>query len=278
MLDPRGVLRRPFAFFYWKVNSAVNGRFAHAEPVTAAGLPLPPPRMITAVAGSPDVRWYMASGYLSSRDIRAVLTTIGTSIEDFDRVLDFGCGSGRVIRHWRGTGPGIFGTDYNSVLINWSRDHLPFTFGVNNLDPPLGYRDGAFDFVYALSVFTHLDERRQFAWRDELTRVLRPGGYLLITTHGTRFLGTLTSKEKREAFAAGEFVHTGDDVGSNTFSAFHPEPYVRSTLATANLSVAGFFPWAAAGTGGQDIWLFRKEPCPPDVNPRAGRRSRWPGR
>jgi SAM-dependent methyltransferase len=278
MLNPRGVLRRVFAFLYWKVNSAVNARFAQSEPLTAAGLPLPPPRMITAVAGVPDVRWYMASGYLASQDIRAALTAVGASIEDFDKILDFGCGSGRVIRYWRGTGPGVCGTDYNSVLINWNREHLPFTFGINDLDPPLAYRDGAFDFVYALSVFTHFDEQRQFAWRDELARVLRPGGYLLLTTHGTRFLGKLTSKEKREAFAAGRFVHTGDDVGSNTFAAFHPEPYVRTTLATANLSVAGFFPWGSAGQGGQDIWLFRKEPCPPDASRPAGRRLRWPGR
>jgi SAM-dependent methyltransferase len=234
--------------------------------------------MIAAVGGVPDVRWYMASGYLASKDIRAALTAVGTKIDDFDKVLDFGCGSGRVIRYWRGTGPGIFGTDYNSVLVNWNRDHLPFTFGINKLDPPLDYGDAAFDFVYALSVFTHFDERRQIAWRDELTRVPRPGGYLLITTHGTRFLGALTSTEKRKAFVAGDFVDTGGDVGSNTFAAFHPEPYVRSTFATACLPVAGFFPWGAAGQGGQDIWLFRKESGPPDATRRVGRRLRWPGR
>ncbi len=263
MLNPRRALRHAAAVVYWTISNGINSRLVHAGPVSAPGLPLPPARMIAAVAGVADVRWYMSSGHLAREDIRAVLTSVERSIEDFDRVLDFGCGVGRVIRYWNGAGPRIYGTDYNSTLIEWNREHLPFTFATNALDPPLEYRDAEFDFVYALSVFTHLDEQRQFAWRDELTRILRPGGYLFITTHGTRFLGRLPSAEQREAFAAGRFVHLGDDVGANTFAAFHPESYVRSTLATANLEVAGFFPWGAAGQGGQDIWLFRKPPCPP---------------
>jgi SAM-dependent methyltransferase len=278
MRTPRDLLRGAAALIYWAVCNGINGQLVHAEPLTAAGLPLPPARMIAAVAGSADVRWYMASGYLASEDIRVVLAEVNTSIEDFDKVLDFGCGVGRVIRYWRGTGPSIHGTDYNSTLIDWDRENLPFTFGINQLDPPLEYRDGQFDFVYALSVFTHLDEKRQFAWRDELTRVLRTGGYLLLTTHGTRFLRSLGSAEEREAFAVGKFAHAGDDVGSNSFAAFHPESYVRSMFATAQLSVAGFFPWGATGQGGQDIWLFRKEPCPADTNRRAVRRLRWPGK
>jgi hypothetical protein len=37
--------------------------------------------------------------------------------------------------------------------------------------------------VYALSVFTHLDEAHQFQWLAELERILRPGGYLLVSLH-----------------------------------------------------------------------------------------------
>jgi ubiquinone/menaquinone biosynthesis C-methylase UbiE len=61
-------------------------------------------------------------------------------------------------------------------------------FEVNGLAPPLAYEANHFDFIYALSVFTHLPESLQTAWMSELARVLKPGGYLLMTTHRECYL------------------------------------------------------------------------------------------
>jgi ubiquinone/menaquinone biosynthesis C-methylase UbiE len=52
--------------------------------------------------------------------------------------------------------------------------------------PPLEYEDSKFDFVYALSVFTHLDETLQFQWLLELRRVLRPEGILILTVYNEK--------------------------------------------------------------------------------------------
>src|SRR5947208_884804 len=76
---------------------------------------------------------------------------------------------------------------------------------VNGLAPPLAFDDASFDLVYALSVFTHLTGDLQVAWRDELRRVLRPGGRLLITTHGRSYVPRL-DVEERERFESGELV------------------------------------------------------------------------
>ena len=53
---------------------------------------------------------------------------------------------------------------------------------MNPLHPPLVYPGEAFDLVYAFSVFTHLPESIQFSWMRELSRVLKAGGYLAIST------------------------------------------------------------------------------------------------
>jgi ubiquinone/menaquinone biosynthesis C-methylase UbiE len=102
-------------------------------------------------------------------------------IENFQTMLDFGCGCGRVIRNWRSLqGVNIYGSDYNHELIAWCDENLSFAhFDSNDLAPPLSYESNKFDLIYALSVFTHLPEELQLTWLQELTRVLQPGGYLL---------------------------------------------------------------------------------------------------
>lgn len=107
--------------------------------------------------------------------------------------------------------------------------------------------------VYANSVFTHLPADLQLRWIDELTRVTTPGGHLLISVHGKSFRATLTTMEQA-AFDRGELVvRYPRHGGSNLCAAFHPEAYVRDTLAR-RLEVIDY---SAAGLG-QDAVLLRK--------------------
>jgi SAM-dependent methyltransferase len=174
-------------------------------------------------------------------------------------ILDFGCGCGRVLRHFADSGVEVHGTDLNPKLVAWCRRRLRFaTFASNGLCPPLAYDDGRFGLVYALSVFTHLPETLQDAWMQELRRVLRPGGHLLLTTHGEHYLEELTEDERRR-FQAGALVLRRDDrPGSNVCGAYHPESYVRERLARG-FSVVEFVPKGALGNPWQDRWLLRRE-------------------
>ena len=223
------------------------------------GLPIPPGRLIHLVAGTEDVNWFLDSGANAARSLREILARNGLAVETFGSILDFGCGVGRVLRHWRGLrGPALHGADYNPALIAWCRANLAFArFQVNGLDRPLESDDESFDLVYALSVFTHLSEPLQRFWVDELSRVIRPGGYLLLTTHGEHYLGQLSADE-REAFRAGRVVvHKAKREGSNDCAVFHPEQYVRTTLA-CGFEVVDFLPEGALGNPRQDAYLLRK--------------------
>lgn len=97
-------------------------------------------------------------------------------------VLDFGCGSGRVIRHLPSTASEIWGSDIDPRCIEWNRQHLSASasFVVNGETPPLPFPDGKFDLIYALSVFTHISTHWP-AWLLELDRVLAPGGRIVAT-------------------------------------------------------------------------------------------------
>ncbi len=224
-----------------------------------AGPPVPPPGLLVRVAGSPDVRWFLEGGELARRSITDALGRQGVAPGDVDAVLDFGCGCGRVARHWpEVTGAVVTGVDYNPELVAWCQRNLPFgAFAVNDLAPPLACAGGSFDLVYALSVFTHLPEDLQHAWIDELARVLRPGGYLLLTVHGERYRPELTDAE-RAAFDRGELVVRHATVaGTNRCTTFHPPGYVRERMQRG-MALVEHVPEGAAGNPFQDQVLFRK--------------------
>ncbi len=77
------------------------------------------------------------------------------SFADFDRLLDFGCGCGRFLRH---LGPlaaqvEIHGTDIDPEMIEWLRSNVPFArYEVARYEPPLPYPDHYFDLVINHSV------------------------------------------------------------------------------------------------------------------------------
>ena len=206
------------------------------------------------VAGTADAEWFLRSG-------RAAYDAIAAHVpmRELDAVLDFGCGCGRVTRYWDAFAGSVSGSDMSANAIEWCRHNLTFArFESNALGPPLVFHDASFDLVYALSVFTHLTSDLQIAWRDELRRVLRPGGLLLVTTHGRSYVPRL-AEDERARFDRGELVvRWAVAAGTNLCSAYHPERYLRETFADG-FSFLELEPEGARGNPTQDLVLLRKE-------------------
>jgi len=224
-----------------------------ARRLVVEGPPLPPRRLMVRVAGTGDADWFLRSGRAGFDAIAA-----HAPLAELQAVLDFGCGCGRVTRWWGDFDGTVAGSDVSGPAVEWCSANLPFArFERNALAPPLVFEDESFDLVYALSVFTHLTAELQLAWRDELRRVLRPGGRLLLTTHGRSYVPRLTDAE-RARFERGELVVRWADVaGTNLCSAYHPETYLRDTFAVG----FAFLELEAEGARGnptQDLVLLRK--------------------
>jgi 2-polyprenyl-3-methyl-5-hydroxy-6-metoxy-1,4-benzoquinol methylase len=145
---------------------------------------LPPPNLRYRVNGTPKIGTFLNQGKKRADGIESCLRVLGKSLDSFEKVLDFGCGCGRTIMWFAGKKVEFYGTDIDSEAIQWCRDNLKFAkFTVNDTMPPLAYEESMFDLIYAMSVFTHLDEYRQFQWLLELKRVLKEDGILIITVY-----------------------------------------------------------------------------------------------
>jgi SAM-dependent methyltransferase len=225
------------------------------------GPPIPGPALRFLVAGTDDREWFLEAGRLGAQTLTNLLARQGQTLGQFRRILDFGCGCGRVIRHLNGT-PGVelHGSDCNAQAIRWCQRHLGFAeFRTNALEPPLPYPDGTFDLIYSFSIFTHLTAPLQARWMADLRRALVPGGYLILSLHGDKYAESLSPAERSQYRNGRMVVREQGDAGLNNCSAFHPEAYVRQTLAQG-FEVIDFIPEGAKGNAPQDVYLMKSQP------------------
>jgi SAM-dependent methyltransferase len=148
--------------------------------------PLPPEALVRRVGWdlhSRDPRAvYLERGREQWRLIKSLLPE---GVEG-KRVLDFGAGAGRVVRHALGEDPGghYWACDIDRRSVEWMRAHLsPLQAFQTEHWPPTELPDGQFDVIYAFSVFTHLLDAWS-SWLLELHRLLDPDGVLIVTVFG----------------------------------------------------------------------------------------------
>lgn len=201
--------------------------------ITIAENACPPEHLRKRVHGDAGLATFVNVGRLVAFKIHSLITPL-SPLDTNSRILDFGCGCGRVIQSLRKLAPhsAYFGTDIDAEAIGWCRRELSHvgTFERNNPSPPLPFSDEFFDLVYAISVFTHLPEDMELAWLGELRRVTRRGGHLLLTSHGEDLLKP-ASDETGRMFRERGFAYS---VGPGTEglpdfyqTSFHTDAYLQ---------------------------------------------------
>lgn len=237
--------------------------------------PLPPPAFRYRVHGRLDAQSFLAVGDACTDDLLRVLAAGGAEPPEDARVLDFGTGCGRVLRHLVGRRPGwrITGTDIDPEAVAWCRWAFPAaTFAVTPWEPPTSLPTAAFDLVLGISVFTHLDRPLQEAWLSELARVTRPGGWILLTVHGVTAAQGLSPEDRAELEANGTLFRvwrTGrlklDGLPDGYQTAYHTKDHVHREWAQPSLAVHMYL--EAAINGHQDAVLLRRAEADGSANP-----------
>lgn len=210
------------------------------------GLPIPPAKLRYRVHGGLDPEGFLRNGRTITRNIRELLASVGRDLGSFEAALDFGCGSGRILRNLIAAPDSLslHGTDIDPELVEWCRDNLPgVDWSTNSPLPPTGYEDRSFDLIWAISVFTHLDEDYQDAWLDELARIARPGAILILSIHGEHVYRTLAPSEQERLREHGFLFLQGatgrlklDGLPDFYQSAYHTREYIERAW-TGNFEV-----------------------------------------
>ena len=178
------------------------------------------------------------------------------------RVLDFGCGAGRVLRHFLDEASGgaeLWGCDTHEPSVRWVEAHLcpPLRVALTGAAPPLPWGDGTFDLVWAVAVFTHLTDSWA-AWLVELHRILAPGGLLIAT-----FIGEGASQDTRQGDPWDEnrigmnVLCCGREWDAGGPLALHSPWWVREHWGRA-FDVIDLRPHGFTGPGGQGVAVLRR--------------------
>ncbi len=238
----------------------LSGNIRHRLVGAEDQLPIPPTRLIYKVSNIYDVDTFLRLGALGYQTVIQTLQRNRITPDMLQTILDFGCGCGRVTRHFKQLPMiKVYGSDYNHQAIQWCRKNLDFAkFSTNQLEPPLSYEDSSMDLVWAFSVFTHLSKELHYAWLEEILRILKPGGYLMFSAHGDSYRPQLSNSEQAMFDNDQLVIRLQNLSGKNLCNAFYTENFVRNHL-TRGFSVVDFIPEGALGNPTQDIYLLRAE-------------------
>jgi SAM-dependent methyltransferase len=134
-----------------------------------------------AVDGSANEHVLALTGAYSAQQVTTAL-----ALNKNDRVLELGCGVGRIgnllapnIAHWEGA-------DISANMIGVARDRLKahanvgFTELMRTSLMPLS--NASFDKAYSVAVFIHMDKEDFYLYLEELARVVKPGGLVYFDT------------------------------------------------------------------------------------------------
>jgi SAM-dependent methyltransferase len=138
---------------------------------------------------------------------------------------------------------------------------------------PTSYDDHSFDFIYGISVFTHLPEDMQLEWLAELARIAKPGATLLLTTHGEKHWGKFSGEEAAIMSERGFYYReAGPTDGLPDFykNTYHSHGYIRERWSQF-LNIVDIVELGLEAH--QDVVLATPREARNDTSPRIGQRS-----
>lgn len=225
--------------------------------------PLPfPPLEMRELVGPTDTKLF------DNPDGKLVFPQI--PVENYEAVLDFGCGCGRIARQLIQQNPQpkqYLGLDLHRGMIRWCQNNLTphapqfefrhhdvYNIGFNPKSKakmlPFGVEPGTFTLVNTWSVFTHLLEDAAAFYMKEISQALRPDGLLL----STWFIFDKRYFPMMQTFQNALYINTDDPTNAVIFD----REWIQATAKENGLTIVQAFPPRIRGFA----WILVMSPDP----------------
>lgn len=128
-------------------------------------------------------------------------------LEGRGEALDLGCGNGKTVSTLVDMGYHVTGSDFSGAAVAICRESFGDAARFVQSDVlALPFDDSSFDYVTAVHVLEHIDDRDMPRASEEIRRVMRPGAYL--------FIRSFTPSDMRSGTRSGDgirYVHRNPD-------------------------------------------------------------------
>jgi SAM-dependent methyltransferase len=162
---------------------------------------------------------------------RALLDRFVTEVHPIGPACDLGCGPGQVARYLHDRGLSVFGLDLSTEMLAQARRLNPGIQFEHGTMPAIPRDDESLGGITAFYSIIHLPRPQLAAAFDEMFRVLRPAGTLLVAfhlgpedRHIEEFLGQSVSMDFF-FFTRSEIEHRLEESGFFIIESVEREPY-----------------------------------------------------
>ncbi len=124
----------------------------------------------------------IAEDYARSRNFIWDMEKISTYLEQNDKILDIGCGSGRMVKILKDKNIDYVGIDISEALIKIARKRYPNNNFMVGDGLSLSFPDCTFDKIFCIRTFHHIPSPNlRIKFLKGIAKVLKPNGLLVIT-------------------------------------------------------------------------------------------------
>ena len=224
---------------FFRIDASPTGAFVPSNWRQAMTIPnpkherfaLPPAANMRRVVGDDSPIRFTLGGSTTFHNVGAYLAELGHAWSEYPRILDWGCGAGRITRYLLAeTQAAVHGVDIDPENIAWCKSALTTgSFDCISPIPPTSFPDEYFDLIIGCSVLTHLSEDMQMAWLAELQRIARPNALLFLSVTGpTQFAYNGLPHQLFRMIEEKGFVDLAHDPSLDT--VINDSDYYRSAL------------------------------------------------
>ncbi len=221
-------------FWYWLVWHGVHDEMNVDAQELRGFLPALPPSFLTGrVFGEESsAQEFLRGGLVDwKRFLISFREHLGIDSLVNKEILDFGGGCARIARNFLpfSGSTKLSLCDIDGDAIQWIKESMPWIRPqVSQPSPPLPYADDSFDLVYSFSVFSHMPAPTAIAWLEELKRVVRPGGGMVLTTQGQHVIDRILANDVEHHFPDKETLKSNTKRWQETGNMFFPYREVHS--------------------------------------------------